>query len=154
MPDWLTHVLFAWALWNILSLKFNMPFRGVFIVGSLLPDIDKVEMMIPVNAEPFLSVFHTPVGALITSGIISRALFRDHIKQAHIFIALGIGSIFHLLLDLMGKSMDGRVMLFFPFSFGSYSFNIFAQEDFMFLIASFYLQECYRYRFNYAAAVH
>jgi hypothetical protein len=58
MPDWLTHVLFAWALWNILSL----------------------------------SVFHTPVGALITSGIISMALFRERIKQAHIFIALGTGS--------------------------------------------------------------
>jgi hypothetical protein len=99
MPDWLTHVLFAWALWNILSL----------------------------------SVFHTPVGALITSGIISMALFRDRIKEAHIFIALGTGSLFHLLLDLMVKSMDGRVMLFFPFSFESYSFNIFAQEDFIFL---------------------
>lgn len=131
MPDWLNHVLFAWALWNILSLKFNMPFIGIFITGSLLPDIDKVEVMIPFNAEPFLSVFHTPVGALITSGVISMAILRD--GQAHVFLALGIGSISHLLLDLMVKSMDGRVMLFFPFSFVSYSLNIIAQKDFMFL---------------------
>jgi len=136
MPDWLTHVLFAWALWNFLSLKFNMRYRGIFLAGSLLPDIKNASMLSSVDLEPYLGIFHTPVGALITSGILSTVLFRDGVKQTHIFLALGTGSLFHLLLDLLVSSMDGRVMLFFPASFTSYSLNVFMQEDLTLLYAA------------------
>lgn len=136
MPDWLTHVLFAWALWNFLSLKFNMRCRGVFLAGSLLPDIKNINMVSPVDLEPYLGIFHTPVGALITSGIVTAVFFKDSKRRAHIFLALGTASLFHLLLDLLISSMDGRVMLFFPYSFISYSFNIFMQEDLTLLYAA------------------
>lgn len=133
MPDWLTHVLFAWALWNFLSLRLNLRYRGVFIAGSLLPDVKTVDMISPVDFDPFLVIFHTPLGAIITSGLLSMSLFRGTDKQARIFQALGISSLFHFLLDLQVSSMEGRVMLFFPLSFDSYSFNIFVQEDLTFL---------------------
>lgn len=116
----------------------NLIYRGVFIAGSLLPDIKTVDMLGLVDFDAFLGVIHTPLGAIITSGALSMALFRDTAKQARIFQVLGASSLFHLLLDLQVSSMDGRVMLFFPFSFDSYSFNIFAQEEFTFLYVAIF----------------
>lgn len=137
MPDWLTHVLFAWALWNFLSLKFNVKYKGVFLAGSLLPDIKTINMLYPLDLGYILTIFHTPLGALILPGILSQSIFTGRIKQAQIFILLGASSLFHLLFDLMISSMEGRVMLLFPFSFKSYSFNIFMQEDFTLLYIAF-----------------
>src|SRR5659263_235808 len=113
MPDWLTHVLFAWALWNFLSLKFNVKYKGVFLAGSLLPDIKTINMLYPLDLGYILTIFHTPLGALIISGILSHSIFTDRIKQTQIFIILGASSLFHLLLDLMISSMEGRVCLLY-----------------------------------------
>lgn len=136
MPDWLTHVLFAWALWNIISIKFNILYRGVFLTGSIVPDIKIVYLLFP-KIESYLSVFHTPIGIIIISGILARLAFKDNVKKAYIFLVIGISSLFHLFLDLLVNSMEGRVMLFFPFSFNYYSLNIFMQEDFTFLYFAF-----------------
>lgn len=112
--DLLAHVLVGYALAATLAHAGVVPERyvPVAMVGSVLPDLSKVEMVVPESAvEAALGVpvsflvFHRLGGALVLAGV-GAALFA----RGHRLLAFGtlVGAAgVHLVLDGLIRRADG-----------------------------------------------
>ena len=69
MADWLTHTLVGW-----ITGKTTRQDAAVVVVGSLLPDLTKISLVLTwlgLNDYAVLDSLHTPVGALLVASIIA-----------------------------------------------------------------------------------
>jgi|TARA_B100001971_G_C18094298_1_gene485216 hypothetical protein len=133
MPDWLAHVLAAAILWKLLIHKFNFDskFIPIIMVGALIPDAEKMGLLLYVLAEIdigyFLKPLHSIFGSILLAGIIS--LFFYDSKRIMTILCLGIGT--HLSLDLlMSHITGGEILLLFPFSFNMYQLNLIQTDNY------------------------
>jgi hypothetical protein len=121
MTDILTHVLTGFVLGTVLSFKFSWidsPYITVVMIGAILPDTSKIEMIVPSRAvESALSiqfdwfVFHTPLGTVLLASIGSLLIAETHRRRAFALLLLGGAS--HFILDafLMNPSRFSYVLL-------------------------------------------
>lgn len=138
MPDWLTHVLVGWGIFNLLTLRKSdiEPFRPAIIIGSVLPDLWYARMIIfqlGIDLSWYLYILHTPIGSVLISLLIGLIFLKDNIwKQGTLFLM--IGAIIHLILDVMLKHINGGHYLLFPFSLRLFELDLIWPESFAFLI--------------------
>lgn len=138
MPDWLTHVLVGWGIFNLLTLRKSdiEPFRPAIIVGSVLPDLWYVRMIIfplGIDLSWYLYVLHTPIGSVLMSLLIGLIFLKENVwKRGTLFLI--IGAIIHLILDVMLKHINGGHYIFFPFSLRVFELDLFWPESFSFLM--------------------
>ncbi len=133
MPDWLTHILFAYVLCVVLSFKFNS-FRdnrnvAVVMVGSLVPDLAKVELLfnwIGVEVGDFVAPLHTPVGSLFSAGLVSLLFYGSIL----VFSLLVMGFATHFVLDMLLGHVSGGMLMLFPFSWNKYQLGIIHSGDY------------------------
>lgn len=132
MPDWITHLAVAWTLCTLLSFRykqFTPANTAIVMVGALIPDIYKTVLVGPyigMYLYDILRPIHLPVGSFIIGGMISL-FFRER-KIIFLFLALGI--VTHYALDLLLKTVSGGIILFYPFYWGQWQFNLVANDDY------------------------
>lgn len=108
MPDWLTHVLVAYALATALSVRFDWldaRFVTLAMAGALVPDLDKAELVLPAEVVtatvglPFdWAAFHTVgVTAIVLLALVGAFPTRYRRRCA---LALALGAASHFALDL------------------------------------------------------
>jgi len=104
LPDWITHVGIGWL---ILEALRDREYRIHFLVGCVLPDIEKVYVLVGLITpryeglvQAFFEPTHTLIGALLLS-IISTQAFRLYGKGAfaNSVKALFFGALLHLAID-------------------------------------------------------
>ncbi|MFX0199955.1 MAG: metal-dependent hydrolase [Candidatus Hodarchaeota archaeon] len=139
MPDWLTHVLVGWGIFNLLTLQKSdiEPFKPAIIVGSVLPDLWYARMIIEplldIDLTWYLYILHTPIGSILMSLLIGLIFLKDNVwKLGTLFLM--IGAIIHLILDVMLKHINGGHFLLIPFSLRVFELDIFWPESFAFLL--------------------
>jgi len=109
MSDLLTHVLVGFTFRTILPvwLEWIGPsFVAIVIVGAVLPDLTKVDMVVPSSAvEAALGIpfdwfaLHTPFGTMLVSSI--GALLVDKPYRLRVFALLLAGAASHFVLDAL-----------------------------------------------------
>lgn len=115
MPDLLTHVLLAYCLAKAASWRYpwlGAPFVTVVMAGAMIPDVAKVELVLPgslvaaTTGLPF-SWFHLhTVGGVALSILLGGALVgRRHRRRVVGLLAAGAGS--HLVLDALLRKSTG-----------------------------------------------
>lgn len=138
MPDWLTHVLVGWGIFNLLTLRKSEieAFRPAIIVGSILPDLWYAQMIIfqlGIDISWYFYILHTPIGSVLVSLLIGLIFLKDNVwKRGTLFLM--IGAIIHLILDVMLKHINGGHYLLFPFSLRLFELDLFWPESFAFLM--------------------
>ena len=108
MPDWVTHVLVAYALATGLSVRYawiGPQHVTLCLLGALVPDLAKIELVVPSSAVSAVlgvpwdwAALHTLGGTLIVVALIGLALAPDRRREGVGFLALGAAS--HHALDL------------------------------------------------------
>ena len=122
MPDWLAHVLFAYVLCSLLSMKFKLftkPNTALVMVGALSPDLVKVELgfdLLGIAVEDFVLPLHTPVGSLLSAALIAL-LFTEAVMVFALFV---LGFATHFALDLLLGHVSSGMLLLFPVSWSEY----------------------------------
>jgi len=126
MPDWLAHVLFAYVMCWVVSLRFNVfgnAKTGVVLLGALLPDVVKINLLfqlLGLDVWDFIAVLHTPVGSLLLAALLS--LFFN--RPGEVFPLFLFGSATHFFLDFLLIRLGGGLLFFFPFSWTGYQLEI------------------------------
>jgi hypothetical protein len=117
MVDWLSHVLLAWIICQLLQVKFNF-FGGkntaIVMVGALIPDFIKMGLLfqwMDRDIWNFITPLHTPAGAIITAAVISFAT--------------------HFLFDLPLAHVSGGMLMLFPFHWGRYQVYLIPTDDYI-----------------------
>lgn len=121
----MTHVLTVYvvltaASWTVASLDRSYVVIGM--IGGLVPDLAKIELVVPdYAAESVLGIpftwsgLHTSGGALLTAGIAALLFPKKHRKPALGLMALGAAV--HLSLDaFLAKPDPSLYPLLFPLS--------------------------------------
>jgi hypothetical protein len=124
MPDWLTHSLIGW-----ITGKISKQEVGLVVIGSLLPDINKLylvfDWMLQQRTASFFLPIHTPLGAVLIASCM--ALFFQDIKRALIPLTIGIAT--HFLFDIVLLDVSGGIPLLFPFSWEEWEFTLIRSND-------------------------
>lgn len=131
MVDWLSHVLLAWIICQILSLKFK--FFGsrntaIVMIGALIPDIIKMGLLFKwmgIDIWDFIVPLHTPAGAVISAAVIAL-FFEEHMNA---FKLLLFGMATHFLFDLPLAHVSGGMLMLFPVHWGHYQVSIIPTDD-------------------------
>jgi len=118
MPDLLTHSL------SVYLFRYKLKkFTSIILVGAVLPD---VFARIPGVLLPHRAIInwaqtalHTPSAVLIICYLLS--LFFSQPLRKNVFSLLVLGSLCHLFLDLLQKTLTVGYFWLFPFSFKSFS---------------------------------
>ena len=135
MADWITHIAVAYALFTVASWRLDwLDSRWIVvgIVGSILPDLNRVRLLVDgdlitaVLGIPFeWGGLHTLGGVLLMAAVGAllfdredddRWLDRD---QRRAFGLLLVGALSHIAVDLPQPYADGRLLTniyFFPFT--------------------------------------
>lgn len=142
MADWLTHILIGLIVIGVLGLRYALvkEQRVLVLVGSILPDLGNFTMLmgeLGAKLSPFFEAVHTPLGFLFLAGVLSYGFKREWAKTGFLLILLG--GLLHIAADLLIVSLDGKVMLLFPFSLEKFSLNVFRQGEFVYLGVVFLL---------------
>ncbi|MFX1536652.1 MAG: hypothetical protein ACFFDI_20740 [Promethearchaeota archaeon] len=145
MPDWVTHIISCWFLYQLLVkleyISHDRHFEMLMLIGSILPDVNRLYLIedILLFFLPFFTseqlllfflVFHTPVGSILVAGAITQ--FFDEKKKAFLFSVAGI--ITHFVLDSLLTSIKGGVLFFFPLSFVPIQFKIIHSLDISYML--------------------
>jgi hypothetical protein len=139
MPEWLTHVLFAYILCSILGMGlkiklFSIENTAIVLIGALLPDLVKVGLgfeLMGVEVWDFIAPLHTPVGSLLVAALISLLFY----ETVMVFSLLIVGFVTHYLLDLLlGTVSGGGMHLLFPFSWHEYQLGLIQCDDYRILL--------------------
>jgi hypothetical protein len=119
MAEWLTHVLFAFAMCTPLSWYsdwLDQKWVAVAMVGSIFPDINRLGLLLSDELMSYLigsqfawSGIHTVAGIVLLSGI-GAVLFRTDRQRRRAFGMLLAGALSHLLVDLPQRYADGRMI--------------------------------------------
>jgi hypothetical protein len=125
MPDWLTHSLVGWITGKTIKLEI-----GLVAIGSLIPDISKLNLLfdwlLGIKLETFFLPIHTPLGALLIAYVI--AFFFQEMKKALIPLSVGIAT--HFILDLLLLNVSGGMPLLFPLSWDEWQLNFIRSDDY------------------------
>lgn len=133
MPDWLAHIAFAFVLCVVLGMKFKI-FRenryvALVMVGSLVPDLFKVTILFDwmgFEVGEFLAPLHTPVGSLLSAGIISMLFYG----MVTVFSLLLVGVASHFALDLLLGHVSGGMLMLFPLSWEGYQLGLIQSDNY------------------------
>ncbi|MCU4975366.1 metal-dependent hydrolase [Halobacteria archaeon AArc-m2/3/4] len=116
MPDLLTHVLAAYILAMLLARRYEWltpSFVTVVMIGAAVPDLDRIGLVIP--EETIRSLLGVPFvwGAIHTLGgsvviITIGALLVPTRYRLRVFVALLLGLVSHLVLDLLLINPSGH----------------------------------------------
>jgi LexA-binding, inner membrane-associated putative hydrolase len=136
MPDWLTHMGIAYlVIWGISKIpkydKLRLYF-WLFVIGMVAPDIERIIRIVAQEiGNPFFlqlayaitTVSHSILGVAIISLFITS--FFPHEKNLkRLYLALFIGGIGHLLVDLIMWPWPGMgINLFYPLAGSEFSFS-------------------------------
>ena len=133
MVDWLSHVLLAWIICQILSLKFKF-FGGkntaIVMVGALIPDLIKFGLLfqwMDIDIWAFIVPLHTPAGAIVSAAVIS--LFFEEKMNAFKLLLFGVAT--HFLFDLPLAHVSGGMRMLFPFHWAQYQVYIIPTDDYI-----------------------
>jgi hypothetical protein len=103
------------------------------MVGALIPDVYKIVIpleFLGIDAGNFIAPFHMPIGSFIIASIFS--LFFKEQKIVLLFLLLGV--LTHYMLDLLLTNLSGGIYLLYPFSWGSWQFDVIPDDDFNIII--------------------
>jgi hypothetical protein len=128
MAEWVTHVLVAYAVftvagWGITWLDDR--WVAVAVVGSVLPDLNRIDLVIPdetvtaITGVPFAwGGLHTLGGILLMAGL-GALLFERERGYVRPFALLLAGALSHVVVDIPQRYADGETITnvyFFPLS--------------------------------------
>ena len=131
MPEWLTHVIFAYLVFKLCSLRYRSldgADMALVLMGSILPDFSKIDLAFGVagmDIQNMVDPLHTPIGSILVAGLLS--LLFQNCSKAFMLLVIGAGT--HLLLDTMESQIAGGIMLLFPLSWNRYSLAILPNDD-------------------------
>ena len=129
MPDWLTHSLVGWITGKTTKQEISL-----IVLGSLLPDIDKLYLVfnwiLSIRTEAFFLPLHTPVGAVLVACVV--ALFFRSIKQALLPLVIGIAT--HFVVDVIFFEVGGGVHVLFPMSWETWQLDLIPATDYDYMI--------------------
>ncbi len=117
MPDWTTHVIAGWLTGKAIKRDVT-----IVVVGSLLPDVFKIQLLfdfLKIDTHGFFDPLHTPIGTILVALLISL-LFEMH-KLA--FFLLLVGASTHYFLDFFLIHVSDGIRLFFPLSWKGYQIH-------------------------------
>lgn len=119
MPDLITHMVFGHLMirsYELIKNKVNYgPFRCIFYIGTVLPDVftRPLYILFPFTHDWTIAM-HTPLGAIVLCGILSL-LFTPSLRK-HAFVLMAAGSLGHFILDALQRQIIYNNYWFFPFS--------------------------------------
>jgi len=130
MADLLTHYVSG----RILGIGIQHRVTAtLFSLGVFFPDLVKMIAMIPGWTYLLDVPSHTPFGLIFACAAASQ-LFAGSIRW-RAFSALYLGSMTHLLLDLMKDYLgSGAVFLLHPFSNETFELGLYRSEDVFYLL--------------------
>lgn len=119
MAEWLTHIFIAYGLFTALGWYVDWldeRWIAVGVVGSVLPDLDRLELV--VSDELITSVTGVPfdwsglntIGGMVLLSAIGAMLFKTSRQRWRGFWLLLGGTISHLLVDLPQQYADGLML--------------------------------------------
>ena len=127
MPDLITHMAVSHIIrrpYEIIQKdKTALPFRSLFYLGTILPDILTRPFYIIFPATyNWTYPFHTLLGMGLTILLISQ--FFDPSIRKRIFLNLTAGMVLHFLVDALQVQLHGNNFWLFPFSWKNFSYGI------------------------------
>lgn len=131
MPDWLTHVLFAYVASRAPGLVFKPLDRAdtaLVLIGALLPDLTKVRLafeLMGMDVRDLIEPLHTPAGSLLVAALISLFFFNS--SRTFLLLAFGAGT--HCFLDVIEGPVGGGIRLLFPLNWTVYSLDLMPSDD-------------------------
>jgi len=129
MPDWLTHSLVGWITGKTTKQEISL-----IVLGSLLPDLDKLSLVfnwiLNTRTEAFFLPLHTPVGAVLVACV--AALFFRSIKQAFLPLVIGIAT--HFVVDVIFFEVGGGLQVLFPMSWETWQLDLIPLTDYDYMI--------------------
>ena len=133
MPDLATHVLATHLAgrarpgWR----TFDVP----LLLGAILPDLLTRPLYILLPAAFwFVFPFHTPLVLALVCYVLSF-IFEEHLR-VKTFVAMYGGALFHIALDLLQKSVTLAYAPLFPFSWASWSANLFWPDESLLILSA------------------
>lgn len=115
MAEWLSHILFAYALATLLSWRYpwiTPQYKTLAMIGSFVPDLNRFELLISEHTVEALlgipfswSPLHFLSGSLVTVAIGSLLVAPRY--RARVFSLLLLGMATHHALDLFLVSLSG-----------------------------------------------
>ncbi|WP_193309690.1 metal-dependent hydrolase [Halorubrum halophilum] len=119
MAEWLTHVLFAYALFTALSWTtgwIDQRWIAVAMIGSILPDLNRFRLVVSDGLMSYLVGvpfswwgIHTIGGVLLLCGI-GALLFETVSEERRAFASLLGGALLHVVVDLPQRYADGYMI--------------------------------------------
>jgi len=116
MPDLLTHALLAYSLVRLLSWRYDWittPYVTAGMAGAFIPDIVKIELVLPDDlVEHLLGIpfswtpLQTLGGAVVC--VLIGAVLVDEASRRKALLVLSLGAASHLLADAMLLKASGR----------------------------------------------
>ncbi len=155
MPDVLTHLLIGLSLAVIFRPKGTRVEQVLIILGALLIDIERpVTWMLTAVGIDWLglgSAFHSILGAIILSYVSAACFVLNGLEFVEKFRLILLGSISHLLLDLvMYPWAEFGLYLLYPLRY-AFSFNLVWPDYWwypMFGLAALLVVLCIRFCYN------
>ena len=132
MPDWVSHILIALIIVEL----FNIKPKSLVLFGALLPDFffktTTIGNFIDIPVGEFywiLLPIHIPLGSFLFTLIIAQLFRFNYVKT---IILISIGWITHYASDALFRLflVNPQAMLFFPFSWKMFSFELLWMEQF------------------------
>ncbi|RQG99741.1 metal-dependent hydrolase [Natrarchaeobius oligotrophus] len=119
MAEWLTHVLIAYGLFTVCGWYVDWldeRWVAVGVVGSILPDLNRLDLVISDDlVTALLGVpfswdgLHTIGGVTLLSAI-GALLFATARQRRRAFVVLFVGGLSHLVVDLPQAYADGAML--------------------------------------------
>ena len=131
MADLLTHYVSA----RLAGLRVRSRATAtLFAAGVFLPDLLGKPLVFLPGTPPLLEVpSHTPFGLIFACGAVSL-IFASGLRL-RAFTALYLGSLLHVLLDLMKDYLgSGSVFLLHPFTLDTFELGLYRSEDVFYLL--------------------
>ena len=127
MPDLFAHFSIGYLISRKKTLRQHTTF---LVLGSALPDVLTripeiiLDRFLGFKFSHFVIIFHTPLCLLLACFVVS--VMFELSTRAPAFLFLFLGSMLHVLLDLMQRqSGDGVYIPYFPFSFEAIQWSLF-----------------------------
>lgn len=145
MAELLSHVLVAYALATVASWRWKRltgPWIAVAMIGALLPDLNRVGLLVTDAAIEAtlgttfgIDAIHT-LGGVIALASVGAMVVADHHRR--VFALLLAGALSHLLVDGLKVYADGDAgVWFYPFAWYRHPTpNLYVSSDPAVLIAA------------------